>query len=136
MVIDYTIECISNANSTTSLNVFERIYFIILISYLLVKPPYLLSRASYDRSKIFLHRRLYSKTLESHQYGGHFYIVTSLRINLEHSCKGAGCSYVPQSLWHTPHPFLRAQSGHMRVGLYVRMIANNRKKGMEVSYAG
>ena len=79
MVIDYTIECISGASSKISLKVLEFIYFTILISYLLVRLPY---RVSYRAIKIFLHRRLYSKTLESHPYDGHFYFVTSLRIRL------------------------------------------------------
>ena len=43
MVIDYTIEYISSANSKITLKVFELLYFAILISYLLVKLPYLLS---------------------------------------------------------------------------------------------
>ena len=38
----------------------------------LVRLTYFLSQASYNRSNNFLHRCLYSKTLESHPYGSHF----------------------------------------------------------------
>ena len=83
MVIDYTIEYISTANSKISLKVCSLIiYFIILIPYLLVKLPYLIPTPSYNRFKNFFHRRLYSKILESPKYGGHFIFLTSLWIRL------------------------------------------------------
>ena len=80
MVIYYTIECIPSASSKISSKVLDLIYFTILMSYLLVTLP---SRVGYKEIKIFLLMHLYSKTLESHPYDGHFfYFVMSLQIRL------------------------------------------------------